>query len=215
MRRVLDVLKPGAFTYRAGRRRRDPRRRRHRPRGAQRRRRLHRHSAQPPTTSTRPSAVCRAAVLYVFRTLVDDHPDERRLPQAARHRHSRRLDAQSALSGGGRGRQRRDLAVHHRRALWRARRAGRGPGHDEQLHLRQRPLSVLRDHLRRLGRRARFRRHRRGAHPHDQLAPDRPRGAGMALPGAAREPPSAAARAAPGATGAATAPSAGSASSSR
>ena len=33
----------------------------------------------------------------------------------------------------------------------------------------------------------RLRRHRRGADPHDQLPADRPRGAGVALPGAARE----------------------------
>ena len=46
--------------------------------------------------------------------------------------------------------------VHHRRALRRARRDGRGPGHDEQLHLRQRALPVLRDDLRRLRRRARI-----------------------------------------------------------
>ena len=50
-------------------------------------------------------------------------------------------------------------------------------------------LPVLRDHLRRQRRRPRLRRHRGRAHPHDQLAPDRPRGPGMALPGAAGEPP--------------------------
>ena len=52
-------------------------------------------------------------------------------------------------------------------------------------------LPVLRDDLLgraggRLQRRHRLRRRRRGPHPHDQLAPDRPGGARVALPGAAR-----------------------------
>ena len=61
---------------------------------------------------------------------------------------------------------------------------GGGAGHDEQLHLRQRAAPVLRDGRRRLRRRAGVRRHRRGADPHDQFAPDRSGGAGVALPGA-------------------------------
>ena len=63
--------------------------------------------------------------------------------------------AQPPLPGRGLRRQCRDLAVGHRRALRRARRAGRRPGHDEQLHLRQRQVPILRDDLRRLGRRRR------------------------------------------------------------
>ena len=99
-------------------------------------------SAQLADNFNAPSAVCRAAVLYVFRTLVDSrHPDERGLPEADRDRDPGRLHAQPALSGRGGRRQRRDLAVHHRCALRRARRARGGAGHDEQLHLRQRPAT--------------------------------------------------------------------------
>ena len=84
---------------------------------------------------------------------------------------------------GGR-RQRRDQPAHHRRPLRRHRPARRRAGHDEQLHLRQRDAPVLRNDLRRLGRRARLRRHRRRPDPHDQQPPHRPRSAGVALPGA-------------------------------
>src|SRR5690348_18122361 len=49
-----------------------------------------------------------------------------------------RLDAESASAGVGRRRQRRDLDLHHQRAVRRARRDGVEPVHDEQLHVRQR-----------------------------------------------------------------------------
>jgi hypothetical protein len=42
--------------------------------------------------------------------------------------------------------------VHHRRALRRIGRDGCFPGHDEQLHFRQRRLSVLRNNMRGFGR---------------------------------------------------------------
>ena len=96
-------------------------------------------SAQQPTNFNAPSAVCKAAVLYVFRTLVDDEipmnagclkPLRIVIPEGSM------LDA--ALSRRGRRRQRRDVAGGHRRALRRARRAGGVAGHDEQLHVRQR-----------------------------------------------------------------------------
>ncbi len=45
-----------------------------------------------------------------------------------------------------------------RRAAWRAGRVARRAGDDEQLHLRQRPLPILRDDRRRLGRRPGLRR---------------------------------------------------------
>ena len=139
VRRVLDVLRPGAFTYpldngakiqvrvdidRAARRATVD---------------FTGTSAQLADNFNAPSAVCRAAVLYVFRTLVDQpipmnegclKPIEIVIPDG--------LHAQPELSGRGRRRQRRDLAVRDRRALRRARRARRRPGHDEQLHLRQR-----------------------------------------------------------------------------
>ena len=66
------------------------------------------------------------------------HPDERRVPQADPRHPARRLDALAALSGGGGGRQRRGVAGGDRHAVRRARRAGFGPGHDEQSHLRRR-----------------------------------------------------------------------------
>ena len=69
------------------------------------------------------------------------HPDERGLPEAARAGDPRRLDAEPDLSRRGRRRQRGDQPDDHRHALWRHRRDGGGAGDDEQLHLRQRPLS--------------------------------------------------------------------------
>ncbi len=78
-------------------------------------------SAQRSTNFNAPSAVCKAAVLYVFRTLVeDDIPLNGGCLEPLGHHHPRRLDAEPALSGGGGGGQCRDLAMHHRRALWRA-----------------------------------------------------------------------------------------------
>ena len=63
----------------------------------------------------------------------------------------------------------------------RAARARLRAGHDEQSDVRRRALSVLRDDLlRRAGRPRLFRRERR-AYAHDQLAPDRPGGAGEPL----------------------------------
>ncbi len=113
------------------------------------------------------------------------HPAQRRLPEAAAGDRARRLHAEPRSAGGGGGRQRRDLDVRHQRALRRPGRDGREPVHDEQLHLRQRGAPVLRDDQRRQWRRAGLRRHERGADAHDQLAPDRPRGAGVPLPRAA------------------------------
>ena len=155
-------------------------------------------SAQLENNFNAPTAVCMAAVLYVF-----PHPGrrrdsaQRRLPEAAQGDHPRGLDAQSAAAGVGRRRQRRDLDLHHQRALRRARRDGLVAVHDEQLHLRQRAPPVLRDDLRRLGRRPglrrrrprdrRLRRHLGRADAHDQLAPHRPRGARVPLPGPARQ----------------------------
>ena len=111
------------------------------------------------------------------------HPPERGLPEAPGDPGAGGLHAAPRLPGGRGRRQRRDLPGGHRRPLRGPEGAGSGPGHHEQPHLRQRPLSVLRDHLRRFGGRSRLRRHRRGPYPHDEFAPDRPGGAGMALPG--------------------------------
>ena len=145
-------------------------------------------SAQLANNFNAPTAVCMAAVLYVFRTLVDDDiPLNAGCLKPLRVVIPDGLDAQPAPARLGGGGQRRDLHLHHQRALWRARRDGGGAVHDEQLHLRQCPLPVLRDDLGRLGRGAGFRRHLGRADPHDQLAPHRPRSAGIPLPGAAGE----------------------------
>ena len=139
VRRVLDALKDGALRVRDGQRRRiavtiaiDR---------AARRATIDftGTSAQQPTNFNAPSAVCKAAVLYVFRTLVDDEiPMNAGCLKPLRHRDPRGLDARAALSGRGRRRQRRDVAGDHRRAVRRARRARGVAGHDEQLHVRQR-----------------------------------------------------------------------------
>ena len=89
------------------------------------------------------------------------HSAECRLPPPDQDRRAEGLDAEAALSGAGRGRQCRDEPDHRELPLWRARRARLGARHDEQSHLRQRALSILRDDL--LGRagRPRLRRRRR------------------------------------------------------
>jgi 5-oxoprolinase (ATP-hydrolysing) len=140
-----------------------------------------------------PRAVCLAAVLYVFRTLVRTaDPAQRRLPRAARDRDPARLAARPAAGQRGRRGQRRDLAGDRRCALRRARRARGLAGHDEQPDLRRCRAAVLRDDRRRLGRGRRLRRLRRGADPHDELAPDGSRDPRATLPGAGarvRDPP--------------------------
>ena len=190
VRRVLGVLKPGAFTYPLDN-------------GAEIRVRVEidreARSAIVDFTGTSaelrdnfnaPSAVCRAAVLYVFRTLVDQpipmnegclKPIEIVIPDGCMLK-----PAYPAAVVAGNVETSQCITDALYGALGRD---GGGPGHDEQLHLRRRHLPVLRDDLRRLGRRAGLRRHLGRAHPHDQLAPDRPRGPGMALPGRARKPP--------------------------
>jgi len=115
------------------------------------------------------------------------HSAQRRLPEAAARHHSRRLNAQPEPAGLGGGWQRRDLHLHHQRAVRRTRGDGGRPVHDEQLHLRQRAPAVLRDRLGRQRCGRGLRRHERGADPHDQLAAHRPRGARVPLPGAPRE----------------------------
>ena len=112
------------------------------------------------------------------------HPAERRLPRAHRHRDPAGKHALTGAPGRRGGRQRGDVTGGDGRA---ARRAGRGrgePGDHEQPHLRRRPLPVLRDAVRRRRGRTGLGRLQRRAHAHDQLAPHRPGGAGVALSGA-------------------------------
>ena len=89
-----------------------------------------------------------AAVLYVFRTLVDDDiplnagclkPLHVIVPEGCML--NPRPPA-AVVAGNVETSQ-----LRHQRALRRARRDGREPVHDEQLHLRQRHAPVLRDHL--------------------------------------------------------------------
>ena len=132
-----------------------------------------------------PQAVTTAAVLYVFRTLVDadiplnagclepidvvDPPGSMLSPVWP-----------AAVAAGNV----ETVAGGHGRAARRPRRGRRQPGDDEQPHLRRRPLPVLRDAVRRRRGRPVLGRLQRRAHAHDQLAADGPGGAGVALPGA-------------------------------
>ena len=143
-------------------------------------------SPQQPNNFNAPVPVTRAAVLYVFRTLVNDEipmnagclkPLQILVPEA--------IDAEAAVPGRGRRRQRRDVAGRHGLPVRCARRARGQPGHDEQLHVRRRRAPVLRDHRGRLRRRTGLRRHLGRPDAHDELASHRSGSAGMALPGAA------------------------------
>ncbi|MEL6278547.1 MAG: hydantoinase B/oxoprolinase family protein, partial [Pseudomonadota bacterium] len=153
-------------------------------------------SPQVPTNYNAPEPVTRAAVLYVFRCLVDDRipmnegvmkPLEVLLPKGCMlsPEYPAAVIADKASE---------DLPASHQCLVPGAWRHGRGPGHDEQHHLGQREVPVLRDDLRRRRRRAverwnRASRHVGGAHPYDQLAPDRSGGVGVALSGVARRVP--------------------------
>ena len=95
VRRVIDALHDGDFTYRDGQRRAASK-----SRSASTRKAraavidFTGTSDQQPNNFNAPVSVTRAAVLYVFRTLVRRRdPDERRLPEAAAHRRAAGLDA--------------------------------------------------------------------------------------------------------------------------
>ena len=113
---------------------------------------------QLPTNFNAPPSVCKAAVLYVFRTLVDDDiPLNDGCLKPLEHRHSRRLDAAArAIRRRWSPAMSRPRNASPTRSTARSGVHGGGAGHDEQLHLRQRALPVLRDDLRRLRRRARI-----------------------------------------------------------
>ncbi|GDY72483.1 5-oxoprolinase [Streptomyces avermitilis] len=137
-------------------------------------------SPQLPTNFNAPFSVVNAAVLYVFRTLVaDDIPlnDGCLRPSTSSYRPAR---CSPRAAGRGRRGQRRDLPGDHRGPVRGSRRAGRGLRHDEQRHLRQREVPVLRDRGLRLRRGRRLPGRIRRADPHDQLAAHRPRGPGVA-----------------------------------
>ena len=147
-------------------------------------------SEQQPWNFNAPAAVTRAAVLYVFRTLVDDDipmnegclkPIDIVLPEGSIV--SCRYPA-AVCAGNVETSQWVTDTLYGALGVLAA-----AQGTMNNFTFGNATLPVLRDHLRRQRRRPRLRRHRGRPHPHDQLAPDRPRGARMALPGAPGEPP--------------------------
>jgi 5-oxoprolinase (ATP-hydrolysing) len=150
-------------------------------------------SAQQPTNFNAPSAVCKAAVLYVFRTLVDDEipmnagclkPLRIVIPEGSML--NPRYPA-AVVAGNVETSQTMTDALYG--APWGA---GRFARDDEQLHVRQRHVPILRDDRGRVRRRPGFRRRQRGADAHDQFAAHRSGSARMALSRAAgivRHPP--------------------------
>jgi 5-oxoprolinase (ATP-hydrolysing) len=89
-------------------------------------------SEQRSSNFNAPAAVCKAAVLYVFRTLVDDDiPLNAGCLKPLQHHHSRRVPAESATASGGGGGQCGGVAGDRRCLVWGARRNGGFPGHDE------------------------------------------------------------------------------------
>ena len=143
-------------------------------------------SPQQPTNFNAPEPVTRAAVLYVFRVMVDDDipmnagclrpiniviPKKSMLsPEYPAAVVAGNVETSQAVTNCLFG----ALGAHGGRA-----------GHHEQSQFRQRALSVLRDDLLRLAGRPRLSRHRRRAHPHDQHAAHRSGSAGIPLSGAA------------------------------
>ena len=128
VRRVIDALKDGAFAYAHGQRRRDPRRdpRSTAPRAAPTIDFTGTSAAAAEQLQRAVGRVHGRGALRVPHAGRRRHPDERRLPEAAR----RSIIPEGSMlkpryAGGGRRRQRRDLAVRHRRAVRRARRDGR------------------------------------------------------------------------------------------
>ena len=157
-----------------------------RPRARHSHRRLHRHlgaAGQQLQRATRRDRGGRAVCVPHADRGAD--PAQRRLSATAFDRGAAGLDARPALAQRRGGRQRRDFAVHRRRALRGSGSAGGVAGHDEQFHVRQRALPVLRDDRRRRRRRTGLRWRERRADAHDQLAAHGSGSARKPLPGAA------------------------------
>ena len=145
-------------------------------------------SPQQPNNFNAPLAICKAVVLYVFRTLVEDDiplnagclkPLEIIVPEGCM------LNPQypaAVVAGNVETSQAIANALYGALGVLAAE-----SRHHEQLHLRQRSVPILRNHLRRLRCRSDLRRHGCYTNPHDQLAPHRSRSAGMALPRLARK----------------------------
>ena len=142
-------------------------------------------SPQQPNNFNAPEPVTRAAVLYVFRVMVDDD-----IPMNAGCLRPIRIvipkksllspEYPAAVVAGN-----VETSQEVTNCLFGALGAmAGGAGHHEQPQFRQCALSVLRDDLLRLAGRTRLSRHRRRAHPHDQHAAHRPGDSGIPLPGA-------------------------------
>ncbi len=139
-------------------------------------------SPQQPNNFNAPGSVTKAAVLYVFRCLVESDipmnagclkPLQIVVPEGS-------LLNPRAPGAVAAGNVETSQAVVD--ALFGALgRAGGEPGHDEQSDVRQRTYPILRDDLRRCGCGALFRRRLCRAHPHDQFAADRSGDSGAAL----------------------------------
>ena len=158
-------------------------------------------SPQQPTNFNAPEPVTRAAVLYVFRVMVDDdipmnagclRPIRVILPEGSML--SPRYPAAVVAGNVEVSQAVTDTLFAALGAL------GSAQGTMNNLTFGDDDLSVLRDDLLRRAGRPRLRRRGGGAHAHDQFAPDRPGGAGEPLSrSCSRISTSAAARAARGA----------------
>jgi 5-oxoprolinase (ATP-hydrolysing) len=96
-------------------------------------------SPQQNTNFNAPAPVTRAAVLYVFRVMVDDEiPMNAGCSAPNQYRRAGEIHALAGIPGGGRRGQCRDFAGRDELPVRRAGRAVVLARHDEQPHLRQR-----------------------------------------------------------------------------
>ena len=144
-------------------------------------------SAQQPNNFNAPEPVTRAAVLYVFRVMVDDdipmnagclRPIRVILPEGSML--SPRYPAAVVAGNVEVSQAVTDTLFAALGAL------GSAQGTMNNLTFGDDDLSVLRDHLLRRAGRPRLRRGGGGAYAYDEFAPDRPGGAGEPLSGGAR-----------------------------
>ena len=122
VRRVITALHDGRVHAAARQWRADPRASRaSTPSGAARASISPAPARQLPNNFNAPRAITVAAVLYVFRTLVEDEiPLNAGCLKPLRDHRSRRLHAESAAAGGGRRGQRRDLDLRDQCAVRRS-----------------------------------------------------------------------------------------------
>ena len=127
-------------------------------RQAQRVDRLHRHQRAADSNFNAPASVCKAAVLYVFRTLIDDDiPMNEGCLRPLRDRHPRRFDAAAdAIRRRWSPAMSRPRNASSMRSMARSAIMAAAQGTMNNFTFGDRALSILRDDLRRLGRRARI-----------------------------------------------------------